>query len=46
MGAVDVLALGREVTGKMGQRTLPGQDKLCTWSGSSSAVLLGIGVWI
>lgn len=46
MGAVDVLALGREVTGKMGQRTVLGQDKLYAWSGSSSAVLLRIGVWI
>ncbi len=46
MGAADVLALGREVTGTMGQRTVLGQHKLCAVSGSSSTIVHRIGVWI
>lgn len=38
-----MLALGRQVTAMMGQRTVLGQDTLCAWSGSSSAVVCGIG---
>lgn len=41
-----MLALGREVTGMMGQKTVLEQDTLCAWSGSSFAVVRGIGVWI